>query len=338
MRCLNTVNGEGFKQLYQALIDSGYKYGLAKLSKPSVEVLFPDCTNMSRSIKQIANEYRLKMNDIWREDLKEVKLIEISTDYWRNSYTNENFLTINIHYTKSDNPVTYMLKTLYFSGTKSGENTIRIIKSVLRSYGLDQDDKHVIYLTDNASNFISGLKDEASEQLSSDQESTLHLVLPWINKLKSCEIKYNELPTIKNFKKMPSEQIKEKVWLTRLHDIATFLHPLTKNLLDVMMEFAQENQPDSNDEEEDDEVDRYVKSKLIINHEESVLNWWKKWSIIYPKLGILARSLFGIPASSCTRERIFSASGRILEERRQSLSDDIVDDMLFIKNFKAIVS
>ncbi|CAF4961407.1 unnamed protein product [Rotaria sp. Silwood1] len=75
---------------------------------------------------------------------------------------------------------------------------------------------------------------------------------------------------------MPSEQIKEKVWLTRLHDIATFLHPLTKNLLDVMMEFAQENQPDSNDEEEDDEVDRYVKSKLIINHEESVLNWWKK--------------------------------------------------------------
>ncbi|CAF3828633.1 unnamed protein product [Rotaria sp. Silwood1] len=205
MRCLNTVNGEGFKQLYQALIDSGYKYGLAKLSKPSVEVLFPDCTNMSRSIKQIANEYRLKMNDIWREDLKEVKLIEISTDYWRNSYTNENFLTINIHYTKSDNPVTYMLKTLYFSGTKSGENTIRIIKSVLRSYGLDQDGKHVIYLTDNASNFISGLKDE-----------------------------------------------------------------------DVMMEFAQENQPDSNDEEEDDEVDRYVKSKLIINHEESVLNWWKK--------------------------------------------------------------
>ncbi|CAF3750639.1 unnamed protein product [Rotaria sp. Silwood1] len=186
MRCLNTVNGEGFKQLYQALIDSGYKYGLAKLSKPSVEVLFPDCTNMSRN-------------------LKEVKLIEISTDYWRNSYTNENFLTINIHYTKSDNPVTYMLKTLYFSGTKSGENTIRIIKSVLRSYGLDQDGKHVIYLTDNASNFISGLKDE-----------------------------------------------------------------------DVMMEFAQENQPDSNDEEEDDEVDRYVKSKLIINHEESVLNWWKK--------------------------------------------------------------
>ncbi|CAF4961403.1 unnamed protein product [Rotaria sp. Silwood1] len=93
MRCLNTVNGEGFKQLYQALIDSGYKYGLAKLSKPSVEVLFPDCTNMSRR-------------------------------------------------------------------TKSGENTIRIIKSVLRSYGLDQDDKHVIYLTDNASNFISGLKDE----------------------------------------------------------------------------------------------------------------------------------------------------------------------------------
>ncbi|CAF1538832.1 unnamed protein product, partial [Rotaria sordida] len=205
MRSFNSVNGEGFKQLCQALIDLSYKYGLAKLSKPSVEVLLPDRTNISRTIKQIANEYRLKMNDILREDLKEVKLIGISTDYWKNSYTR----------------------------TKSGENTIRIIKSVLRSYDLDPDDKHIIYLTDNASNFVSGLKNEvASEQLSSDQEPTLHLVLPWINKLKSCcEIKNNELPTIKYFKKMILEQIKEKVWLTRLHDIATFLHPVTKNLL-----------------------------------------------------------------------------------------------------------
>ena len=44
--------------------------------------------------------------------------------------------------------------------------------------------------------------------------------------------------------------------------------------------------------------------------------------------------LFGVPASSATSERVFSASGRILEKRRQSLDPDIVDDILLIRNFR----
>ncbi len=105
---------------------------------------------------------------------------------------------------------------------------------------------------------------------------------------------------------------------------------------DVMMEFAQEN-PLESDEEDEDEIERYIKAKLTFNPEECVIGWWRKWSITYPKLCILAQSLLGIPASSCTSERIFSSTGRILEERRQNLSDDSVDDILFIRNFKKIV-
>jgi hypothetical protein len=106
---------------------------------------------------------------------------------------------------------------------------------------------------------------------------------------------------------------------------------------DVMSEFAQEDQLEPDNEEEEDEIDRYVKAKLIFKSDESVISWWKKWSINYPKLSMLARSLFGIPASSCSSERIFSAAGRILEERRQNLNDDTVDDILFIRNFKKLV-
>ena len=40
-----------------------------------------------------------------------------------------------------------------------------------------------------------------------------------------------------------------------------------------------------------------------MNKEEPVLVWWKKWSITYIKLNILAKSLFGIPASFCTSEK-----------------------------------
>jgi hypothetical protein len=73
---------------------------------------------------------------------------------------------------------------------------------------------------------------KAGEQLSMDEVPTLHLVLPWINKLKSyCEAQADDSTGIKKFKSLLLERINEKVWLTTLHDIATFLHPITKDLL-----------------------------------------------------------------------------------------------------------
>lgn len=103
---------------------------------------------------------------------------------------------------------------------------------------------------------------------------------------------------------------------------------------DVMREFAQDNGSDSDREEEEDEIERYIKAKLIFTKDDTVLSWWTKWSINYPQLSLLARSLLGVPASSATSERIFSASGRILEERRQNLKESAVDDMLLLRNFR----
>ena len=53
----------------------------------------------------------------------------------------------------------------------------------------------------------------------------------------------------------------------------------------------------------------------------------------YTKLSILARSLFAILASSCSSERIFSATRRILDECLQKLNDKTTDNILFIGNF-----
>ena len=160
MRSFNSVNGDGFRQLCQTLFDLGYRYGSTRLAKPDLDVLLPDRTTVSRTIKTIATEYRTKMNEILRRDLEETKLFGISTDYWKNAYTGDNFLTINIHYTKGENLITYMLKTVLFTGSKNGENTLRTIKFFLKSYGIDSEKSHIVYLTDNASNFISGLKEE----------------------------------------------------------------------------------------------------------------------------------------------------------------------------------
>jgi hypothetical protein len=44
-----------------------------------------------------------------------------------------------------------------------------------------------------------------------------------------------------------------------------------------MMEFTQENQLELiKEEENEDEIDHYVKAKLVFNNKESVISWWKK--------------------------------------------------------------
>lgn len=86
-------------------------------------------------------------------------------------------------------------------------------------------------LMKNLIDILSSFK-KASEQLSADQEPTLHLVLPCVNKLKNhCQAKTTDTAVVKQMKKLLLHYIEEKIWLTQLHDIATFLHPLSKNLL-----------------------------------------------------------------------------------------------------------
>ena len=160
MQSFNSVKGVGFIQLCQSLLDIGYKYGELKAVAPAAPSLLPDPTNVSRRIQYLAAEYRLKLIEILREDLKNVKLVGVSTDYWKNSYTSDYYLTVNLHYTKDSKSTTIMLNTSIFFGSKTGEATVRIIKNILNSYGIDPEELHIIYLTDNGSNFISGLKDE----------------------------------------------------------------------------------------------------------------------------------------------------------------------------------
>jgi len=109
-----------------------------------------------------------------------------------------------------------------------------------------------------------------------------------------------------------------------------------KNLIlqnDVMEEFAGCASDDSDDDDVD-EVHRYINTKISFSKDDALLEWWTKHSLIFPQLSLLAKSLLGVPASSATSERVFSSSGRVLEKRRQSLSPDTVDDILMIRNFR----
>jgi hypothetical protein len=158
MRSFNIVKGSGFISLCQSLINLGYQYGMAKLGIPTAISLLPDPTNISRTVSQIAEDYRQKLKDILKNDLQHVKLIGISTDYWKNSGTSDNYLTINIHYCKNEQNVTYILHTSIFEQSKTGDNTKKKIFSILSSYDIDPDKYHIVYITDNGSNLVCGFR------------------------------------------------------------------------------------------------------------------------------------------------------------------------------------
>ncbi|CAF4299270.1 unnamed protein product [Rotaria magnacalcarata] len=463
--------------------------------------IIPDPTTISRQVQKLAEENRVKLIESLIPDLKKIKLFGVTTDFWKNRFTSDSYLTINLHYNKDGQMKNLMLKTVPISEAKTGENTKKLIRNILNSFGIDPDGYEIIYVTDNGSNLISALDGEAhircvchclnlavkqsleecpvidalvsncrelvthfkraelqqnlastlkqdictrwnstydtlwsvwlnyddveqvlasrkeeqyvsnidshvikditdllsvfkigSEKLSADDVPTLHSVLPWFYKFKkSCEIKNTDRPCIAQLKKKLLTKLVAKLWLTDIHYIATFLHPETKSLPiltqnerneviksvkkmlkafdigndedlhqvtliinnddkkkkrnkrakrndisvdDVLKEFISNENSSTDDDEPYDEVIEYMKSKVNYPSGEEILSWWRKHSCIYPQLSRLAAALLSIPASSATSERIFSETGRILEARRQQLSAESLDSLVFLRNFR----
>ena len=82
-----------------------------------------------------------------------------------------------------------------------------------------------------------------------------------------------------------------------------------------------------------DEIEVY-KDRTVLNCDD-VVKWWSKQEDL-PKLAELSRFIFSIAATEATSERLFSTSGRILEERRQNLDPQNVDSILFHRKYEKI--
>ncbi|CAF1013857.1 unnamed protein product [Rotaria sp. Silwood1] len=108
---------------------------------------------------------------------------------------------------------------------------------------------------------------------------------------------------------------------------------------DVLKSFNAfvDSSSDDDDKRPMDKVDDYIKAKISYPKGESLLQRWQKHSIIYKKLSLLACSLLAVPAGSAVSERIFSKTGRILEVRRQQISPESLDSLIFLRNFSVVL-
>ncbi|CAM8918367.1 unnamed protein product [Rhodiola kirilowii] len=65
----------------------------------------------------------------------------------------------------------------------------------------------------------------------------------------------------------------------------------------------------------------------------NVLEWWKANSTMYPVLSVIAKDLLSIPASTVASEAAFSAGGRVVSEKRASLSPTTIEALICLKDW-----
>ncbi len=77
------------------------------------------------------------------------------------------------------------------------------------------------------------------------------------------------------------------------------------------------------------EFDTYLQ-EVGLGIDDNPLIWWKHNFNRFPYLAQIARQYLAIPATSAPAERIFSAAGLIVSDRRARLKPTIVDQLLFL--------
>ena len=65
-----------------------------------------------------------------------------------------------------------------------------------------------------------------------------------------------------------------------------------------------------------------------------LLDYWRARKCIFPVLSRLALDVFAVPVSTVSSEQTFSASGRILNERRTKLSQKMIEVLTCLRDWE----
>ena len=64
------------------------------------------------------------------------------------------------------------------------------------------------------------------------------------------------------------------------------------------------------------------------------LLFWKAQSTAFPVLSKMARDILTTPVSTVASEQVFSSSGKVLDERRARLGEDILEALMCVKDWE----
>ena len=63
----------------------------------------------------------------------------------------------------------------------------------------------------------------------------------------------------------------------------------------------------------------------------NILEWWAAKERDFPQLSVMARQYLGCPATSASAERLFSIAGRVYNDLRQGMDDDMLELLMWAR-------
>jgi len=80
----------------------------------------------------------------------------------------------------------------------------------------------------------------------------------------------------------------------------------------------------------------YLDSDPVSEYDDdfNILSWWRDHRRLYPVLSILAKDVMTVPVSTISSESTFSLVGRVIEERRRSLTSDMLEMLSCLKDWE----
>jgi hypothetical protein len=88
--------------------------------------------------------------------------------------------------------------------------------------------------------------------------------------------------------------------------------------------------------ESQSELLSYLDTDPISEYDDNfnILSWWSDHTRVYPVLSILAKDVMTVHVSTISSESTFSLVGRVIEERRRSLTSDMVEMISCLKDWE----
>ncbi|KAK3929532.1 Transposable element Hobo transposase [Frankliniella fusca] len=157
MAPFQSVNGEGFVELVQKLLDIGYQAA----GRIDASLLMPNRTTVSRKLEDLAGEVKLKFVPMVQKAIDN-NTCAASTDMWTQENTKHHFLTVIVHTTNSmgklDTRTAFTI--LFDEDCASGENIWAQIVIQFALLGIEEAAvRKIVIVSDRGANMISALQD-----------------------------------------------------------------------------------------------------------------------------------------------------------------------------------
>lgn len=104
----------------------------------------------------------------------------------------------------------------------------------------------------------------------------------------------------------------------------------TQNLLSQCFDLPIEDQDSVSASPFDKELVDYMALNVTLKPNDDVLLFWKNYEKFFPILASIVASIYSIPASNTTVERLFSQANNTLSPRRTNIQTEKVNKLLFL--------